>query len=146
MPKRVKRVIHSKEEVAAAMKKNVDFQRKMAFIKEKFWPALCEAASSVEDAGHLLTGWNNQIMQEYLAGMKEKKAIDLRLEDKLSKDSPKYLQYLELVRLFNDLSLFEVKEYIEGMREEIQLFLREENEKRSLKDLHTRWADEITKP
>lgn len=145
MSKRVKRAVHTKEQVAEAMKKNAEFQRKITFIKEKFWPALCEASTSVEDATHLLTGWNNKIMEEFLIDMKTKKLHDLRLQDKLSKDAPNYLKHLALVDLFNDLSVFEAKEYIEGMKEEISLFQREEMEQRPLNSLQVKWADEITK-
>jgi len=137
------RVNKTKEEVLADMKKNVDFQKKMTFIKEKFWPALCEASQNIEDAGILLQGFGNMIMQEFLGMMKERKLTDLKLQLKLDVQNDKYLENQKLLELFEDLNVFEAREYIEGMRSEIETFKADEMKSRPLSSLKTKWIDEI---
>lgn len=125
------------------MKANVDFQKKMAFVREKFYPALCEAASSIEDATMLLSGFNTVLMQEFLGIMKEKKVSELSLGGKLDAMSDKFKENTALLDLFTDLTVFEAKDYIEGMKGEIELFKSEEMRERPLSSLKTKWADEL---
>lgn len=133
----------TKEELLADLKANGDFIMKMKFTKEQFYPALCEASTSIEDAGQLLSGFNTTIMQEFLGLMREKKISDLNLEEKLDKDSPKFEKNKELLGLFADMSVFDAKDYIEGMRNEIALFQQEEMRERPLSSLQTKWMDEL---
>lgn len=132
----------SKEEILADLKNNADFQRKMQFTREVFYPALCNASTSIDDAVILLSGLNTQIMQEFLASMKEKTVKDLQLDGKLDKDNPKYAESQVLLAIFNDMTVFDAKDHIEGMRGEIQLFLTEEQKKRPLSDLATKWLED----
>ena len=137
------RVPKSKEQILAEMKNNATFKAKMAFIKERFWPALCKSSTSIEDATILLEGFNTAMMQEFLADMKNKSVKDLNLQLKLDAMSDKFLENQELLNLFQDLSVFDAKDYIEGMRNEISLFLREEQKERSLSSLKVKWIDEL---
>ncbi len=141
--KKEKRVILSKEEVLAKIKGNAAFMDKLKFVKERFWPALIEGTTSIEDATALLSGFNTQIMQTFLAEMKNKKMSDLKLETMLDKTNPLYDKHIAMISLFDDMSVFDAKDYIEGMRGEIDLFKREEFETRSLSTLKTKWADEL---
>ena len=138
-----KRVPKTKEQILKDIKANADFQKKMAFVKEQFWPALCEASTSIEDAQILLQGFNNVIMQTFLELMKEKKLSDLNLTTKLDAQSDKFLENQKLLALFSEMSVYDAKDYIEGLRNEIQLFLTEEQKKRSLSDLKTTWIDQM---
>jgi len=138
-----KRANKSKEEILAGLKQNADFQKKMKFIKETFFPALCAASQSIDDAQILLTGFNNQVMQAFLGKMKEVYVKDLQLDAQLDKDNPKYAENQILVAHFQEMPVFEAKELIEGMKNEITLFLTEENKKRPLSELQTKWLDEI---
>ncbi len=138
-----KRAVKSKEEIVAEMKGNADFQRKMEFIKTKFWPALCKASTNIEDAQMLLEGFNTAIMQAFLGDMKKKSVKDLELGLKLDTQSDRYLENRDLLELFSDQTVFEAKEYVEGMKGEISLFLREEQKERPLSSLKVSWIDEI---
>ncbi len=137
------RVQKTKEQILSEMKSNVDFQKKMTFIKEKFWPQLCKASSNIEDAQILLEGFNTAMMQEFLARMKETNVKDLNLSLKLDAMSDKFQENRDLLELFQDLTVFEAKDYIEGMRNEIQLFLREEQKQRPLESLKPKWVDDF---
>ena len=61
--KKVKQVHKTKEQILAQLKANTEFKAKMSFVKEKFYPALCKASTSIDDATILLSGFNNVIME-----------------------------------------------------------------------------------
>lgn len=143
MGKKEPRAQKSKEQIIADLKSNEEFKRKMTFTREVFWPALQEASLSIEDAQNLLYGFNTTIMQEFLSFMKEKTIKDLKLEDKLSVMSDKYEANKHLLAIFNDLSVFEAKELIEGMKNEISLWISDEMRGRPLATLNSRWIDQI---
>lgn len=137
------RAVKTKEEILAEIKANGDFQKKMAFTRGQFFPALCKASTSIEDAQTLLAGFNTQIMQEFLGLMKEKKMGDLNLQLKLDVGGDKYLEFQAMLDLFKDMSVFEAKDCIEGMRAEIQLWLQDEQRARPLAEITTKWIDEL---
>lgn len=141
--KKKKQVFRKKEELLAELKNNKVFQEKITFAREKFYPALCKASVSISDAQILLSGFNTTIMQEFLALMKQKKLGELNLAEKLDKTNPKYLESVALLSLFEEFSIFDAKDQIEGMRSEIDIFLRDESEARSLESLLTKWADQL---
>lgn len=136
------RVNKSKAEILAGMKESADFQRKMKFVKESFYPTLCEASTSIDDATLLLSGFNTQMMQEFLARMKETKMKDLNLISKLEVTADKYLEYQKLLALFDEMSVFEAKDIIEGLRGEIDLFKAEEFKDRPLASLKVTWVED----
>lgn len=133
----------TKEELIADLKSNEKFQEKMKFTREVFYPALCAATTSIDDASILLSGFNTTIMQEFLGLMKEKTLKDLDLDKKLEPTNLKFQESKDLLALFNDMSVFDAKDYIEGMRNEIQLFLTDEAKNRPLSSLKTKWIDEL---
>lgn len=135
-----KQVYRKREEIIGDLKKNKVFQEKMKFAREVFYPALCQATKSIDDAQIFLGGFNTALMQEFLSLMKDKKMSDLSLESKLSGMSP---EYKPVVSIFNDMTVFDAKDHIEGMKTEIQLFLTEENKSRKLSELHTKWLDQL---
>ena len=115
----------------------------MKFIKESFYPALLKATTSIEDAVQNLTIINSVMMEKFLGFMKEKKFSDLDVYSNLSKDDPKYEDLKADVDLFNGMSVFEAKEYLEGMKQEINLFIADEQKVRGLDTLPTKWIDEL---
>lgn len=137
------RVNKTKEQLVAEMKQKADFQKKMAFIKEKFWPALCKASANVEEGEMLLEGFNTAVMQAFLGKMKETNIKDLGLGAKLDATSDKFLENRDLLALFSEMSVFDSKDYIEGMRNEIALFKRDEFKTRTLESLQVKWIDEL---
>jgi len=132
----------SKAEILEEMKKNHEFRKKMKFTKEVFYPELVNVSDNIQDAIMLLSGLGGMILSEFLEGLKGKKFSELNLEEKLAKDNPKHEQFKKFLAIFNDLSAFEAKDLIEGMKQEIELFIKEENETRSLSSLKTKWVDE----
>lgn len=138
-----KRVNKSKEQILSDLKNNAEFQKRMAFVKEKFWPALCEASANIEDAKILLTGFNNVVMQSFLALMKEKSIKDLNLGSKLDAMNDKFLENQKLLDLFTEMSVYDAKDYIEGMKAEIDTFLTDEMKERPLSSLKVKWVDQV---
>ena len=136
------RVNKSKAEILDGMKKNAEFQKKLAFTKEKFYPALCKASANIEDAGLILAGFNTQIMQSFLEKMKDVKLNELNLQLKLDVKADNYLEFQDLLALFQEMSVFEAKDLIEGMRGELELFKTEEWKARPLESLKVTWIDE----
>lgn len=133
----------TKEELLNNLKGNKDFQVKMKFTREKFYPALINATTSIDDASILLSGFNTIIMQEFLGLMKEKKLGDLKLDTKLDPTNEKFKASKDLLNLFKDMSVFDAKDHIEGMKNEIELFKNEEMKERGLETLKTKWIDEL---
>ncbi len=141
--KKEKQMLKTKEQMLEELKANTAFVFKMKFIKEEFWPALIEASTSIEDAEMLLSGFSTAIIQEFLAGMKDKKLSDLKLHDKLDKNNVKYAENIALLDLFNDHTIFDAKENIEAMKNEIGIFINDEKRARTLDTLKTKWVDEL---
>jgi ribosomal protein L7/L12 len=139
----MKRKNKSKEELIKELKNNQKFQEKMAFTREKFFPALCEATTSIDDALQNLSIINTVLMEKFLGQMKEKKFADINIADNLDTKDSKYGALKAMLELFNDMSLYDAKDLLEGMRNEINLFLTEENKSRSLAELKTKWIDEL---
>lgn len=133
----------SKDELLAELKQNKDFVKKMDFTRNSVYPRLIDATTSIEDALEQLYMINSVIMQGFLELMKEKLTKELKIVDKLSQTDPKYLAMKTFLELFDEKSVFETKEVLEGLRNEINLFVSEENKKRSLADLKTTWIDEL---
>ncbi len=136
------RIQKTKEQIIADIQNNYKFQENMKFAKEKFFPALCKSSKSIDDATMFLASINNILMESFLGFMKEKTFGDLKLIDKLDNKDDKYMDTVALLELFNDKSVFDAKELLEGMRTEIQLFINEENKVRPLTDLKTKWLDD----
>lgn len=137
-----KKPVRTKEQIISDLRANKDFQSKLQFTKEKFWPALCKASTSIDDANLLLNGFNTTLMQEFLGLMKEKTIKDLKLEERLDGTNERKGEFMELLSIFDGMTVFEVKDHIEGMRNEIALFLTEEQKKRQLIELKPQWLDE----
>lgn len=142
MPKN-KQVHKTKEQLLSDLKNNEQFKAKMAFTREKFYPALVEASTSIEDAMTNLSSINTVVMQTFLGFMKEKKFGELDMVSKMDEKAPKFEEIKAMLALFNEMSVFEAKELIEGMRAEIGLWCQEDNRMRNLKDLPKRWIDEL---
>lgn len=142
MPKKT-RVNKSREQILSDLKKNAEFKKKIKFVKELFFPALLRASKNVDDAQMTLTGFNSAVMQAFLAKMKEVKVKDLNLEPQLSLENDKLEESKEMLHLFDELSVFEAKDYIEGMKNEIALNQSEFWKTKTLSDLPMRWLDEL---
>jgi hypothetical protein len=133
----------TKDELIADLQKNAVWMAKIKFIKETFYPALIKATTSIEDALQNLTIINSVMMEKFLGMMKEKKFKELDVYSNLSKDDPKYEDLKAMLGLFDEMSVFDAKEYLEGMKQEINMFILDEQKVRSLDTLPTKWIDEM---
>lgn len=137
-----KRALRSKEEVLAQLKGNQDFQKKMEFVREKFYPALIKASRSIDDAQSFISSLSTMMMQKFLEVMKDTKFTDLKLVDILDPKDDKYEALKEMLALFDDQNVFDARELIEGMKSEISLFINEELKDRTLDTLKVKWIDQ----
>ena len=131
----------TKEEIAKGIRDVQEVRRQRSFVKDKFFPSLIKASTSIEDAKYLLTSLGNMIMQEFLAQMKEKKFNELKLTEKLDSKSPQFEDIKTMVELFNDESIFTARELVEGMQNEIETNVTDELKARKLDSLKTNWFD-----
>jgi len=133
------------EQILEQSRKKSEWVNKMKFIKEQFYPALCKATTSIEDAMQNLSIINTVIMEKFLKRMKEVTMRDIDVYTNLTPSDPQYEALRDMLQLFDEMSVFEAKEYFEGIKAEISLFLQDEQKERPLSDLKTKWIDEITK-
>lgn len=138
-----KRVVKSKEELLKEIQGNVKFQEKLKFTKEKLYPAVAEASDNIDDAKMFLSSINNVLMERFLERMKKLTFKDLQIVEGLDPKGEKFGKYEKLLRLFDDMSVFDAKDYIEGMRNEIDVFITDEMRTRPLSSLKAKWIDEL---
>jgi hypothetical protein len=131
----------SKEEIALGMQRVQEAKRLRAFVKDKLYPAIITTSTSIDDAKFLLGSFSNMMMEQFLAKMKETKFIELKLHEKLDKNSPKYKEFIELLALFADENVFTSRELIEGMKNEITMFIDNELKGRKLETLKTNFLE-----
>lgn len=131
------------EQILEQTRRNAEFKDKMSFVKNKFYPALCKATTSIEDALQNLTIINSVIMEKFLSRMKEVKIKDIDIYANLSLEDPQYDNLKEMLELFDDMSVFEAKSFFEGMKSEIGTFINDEQKQRKLEDLPVKWIDEL---
>lgn len=143
MKSKQKRQNKTREQLIAELKGNQKFVEKMKFTREVFYPHLIQASKSIDDAVSFLASINTVLMEKFLSYMKDKNFGELKLVDVLDPKDEKYEQLKAMLELFSDKSVFEAKELLEGMKQEISLFINEENKTRQLSDLKTKWLDEL---
>lgn len=137
------RVPKTKAEIIAGLKENKDFQRKIMFAREVFYPAIIKANPTVEEAGTWLSGFNSALMQAFLERMKEVKMSELKLGLKLNTMDDRFVEFGNIVSLFDDMTVFEAKDHIEGMRGEVDIWKRDEDHARPFSELQVKWSDEL---
>lgn len=135
------RVNKTKEEIARKMQ-NIEMVKEMRiFVRDQFYPALLKATTSIDDAKFLLSSFSNMVMEQFLAQMKEKQFVELKLHEKLDKASPNYKEYIDLLALFGDKSVYDTRELIEGMKNEIEMMVTTELKERKLDTLKTQFYE-----
>lgn len=135
------RVNKTKEQIEKEMKAKQRAKELRVFVKDKFYPALIDATTSIDDAKFLLGSFSNQVMEQFLSQMKEKKFIDLKLHEKLDKNAPNYKQFINLLALFGNENVYDTRELIEGMKGEIEMMVTTELKARKLDTLKTNWLE-----
>ena len=109
------------------------------FVKDKFFPILCEATDSINDADIFLQTFSTMLMDVFLGLMKEKKFVELNLIDKLDKNSPKFEVIKRLISSFDDMNVKDAQSIIEGMKQELRKFYTDEMKTRKLESLTVNW-------
>lgn len=102
-----------------------------------------EASDSIDDAKMFLSSINTVLMEKFLGEMKKLTFKDLKIIEGLDEKGEKFGKYQTLLALFDDMSVFDAKDYIEGMRSEIDVFITDEMRDRPLSSLKTKWIDEL---
>lgn len=141
-----KQVIHqnkTKAELITDLQKNAKWVAKMKFAREEFYPALVDLDESIDETKMFIGSINNIMMEKFLGFMKEKKFSELKLIEVLDKKDEKYEKYVDILNLFNEHSIFDAKDCIEGMKSELDLFVSDELKTRKFSTLKVRWLDEI---
>lgn len=131
----------SKEEILQGMKNVQKVKEYRTFVKDKFYPALLKATNSIDDAKFLLGSFSNMVMEQFLSQMKEKQFVELHLENKLDKKADNYKEYFEILTLFGDKNVYDVRELIEGMKGEIEMLITNEMKERKLDTLKTNFLE-----
>ncbi len=134
----------NKAELIADLQKNQDWVNKMIFVKTKFYPALLDLDSSVDDVKMWLSSVETVVMEKFLGKMKETKFVDLELKKVLVPTEDKYEKYIGILSLFDDMNTYDARDIIDGMRKEISQFEVDESRNKKLADLKTKWLDELT--
>lgn len=138
-----KHVLKTKEQLIADLKKSQKFVEKMKFAREVFYPALIKMDSSVDDTKMFLASINTVLMEEFLGEMKKMNFDDLKLGESLDPKDEKYQWYIEILKCFDGKNVFDAKDLIEGMRSEIETFENDMMKGMLLKDLPTKWIDQL---
>lgn len=82
-------------------------------------------------------------MEKFLGEMKKLTFKELKIVEGLDEKAEKYKEYKELLALFDDMSVFDAKDYLEGMKNEIDVFITDEMKNRPLSSLKAKWIDEM---
>lgn len=135
----MKRINKTKPEIKARMQDVEKAKEQRKFVRDVFFPALCESTDNINDADMFLQSFSTMIMENFLQIMKEKKFKDFNLSEKLSKDSPKFEAIQKMVHLFDEMNVRDAQDLIEGMKNELRTFYRDEMNERKLETLKTRW-------
>jgi len=139
-----KKQVHlTAEQLIEQSRRKAERDENLKFVKEQFYPALCKATTSIEDAMQNLTIINSVIMEKFLANMKEVTMKEIDIYTNLTPSDPQYENLKAMLELFDNKTVFEAKELFEGMKGEITLFLSDEQKERKLEDLKVKWIDEI---
>lgn len=130
-------VVRTKQQIEQGIKNVQEAQRLREFVKDKFYPLLLTATTSIDDSKYLLGSFSNMIMEQFLNQMRLTKFKDLELEKKLDPNSPQYQDYVKILAIFEDESVFSSRELIEGMKGEIEAMINNELKERKLDTLKT---------
>lgn len=127
----------TKAELVEYQKRVEEANRKKKILKEQVYPGIIKASTSIDDAKFFLTSLSSLMMESFLAEMKERKFKDLNLLNKLDKADKQYEDYKQFLSIFEEMNVFEAREFVEGVKNEIDLFINDEMKERKLETLKT---------
>lgn len=137
----MKKIPKTKEQIVQGLKSVQKVRKLRTFVKDKFYPILLTASTSIEDAKYILGSFSNMLMEQFLAKMKETKFEELKLEAKLAKDSPQYEEFKKIIAIFKGEDVYTARELIEGMKNEVDMMVTNELKSRKLETLKTNFFE-----
>ncbi len=120
---------------------------KKDFIKNKFYPALVGATTSVDEAGFLLQAMVALVMEEAMETLRAKhmKEIRNKIIKKLCPEHEREVEISHLVELFDKQTLFDARANLEGMKAVVEQMKIEDMQGRSLSTLKANWDKYLVK-
>lgn len=144
MPK--KKQLHlTTEQIIEQSNRQRKFKEKLSFIKEKFYPALILASENIEGAVQMLSILNTIMMEKFLGKMKETNMKEINLFTNVAADDPRHDEIETMLHLFDEMNVFEAKEYFEGVKGEIELFKQDYFKGKTLDELPVHWLGDEEK-
>lgn len=127
----------SEDEILAEMER----ARKRTFIRETFYPALVNATVSVDEAGMLLQAVVSLIMEDAMHTLRTKKISEIEtwLIEKLSDEDDTKFRVSELLKGFENMTLFEARGHFESMKSIIEQMKIDEMRGRKLDTMTPDW-------
>jgi hypothetical protein len=146
MAKKEKRAVKTKEEIAHGMEMQYEQTRQRKLIKERVYPFLLENSKSISDAKNLCYAASSAIESTYQMKMQEeqKRLSGLRLSDmEVSKNvnAEENKRDLDFLDFFSEEKVSTAAGLIQGLKQVIESFEREESIKRPLSSLPAELLD-----
>lgn len=116
------------------MRQREELGRLRSLVKNSVFPLVAELSTNIEDAQTFVAALSMAIKQSFNNQMITTKVSDLKIEDYLV-DNDKADRYRKLLDIIKDETITGALMVLDGFSNPIQLALKEENLKRSLKDL-----------
>lgn len=123
--------------------KEAEVKRQREFVKDKLYPLLLKNTKSIDDAKNYVYATNTAIKQAFHKMVSEEQVrlsksqvLVLNMNDIIDKD-PAFDRDRELIALFETESIGTADALLDGMKNALDSFIREETCKRELSTLKT---------
>ena len=142
MTKRAPRVQKSKEQIA----KELDVSRQKILVKEKLYPALVGATTSVDESKMLIQAITSLLMEEGMKVLREKKVSEIRASfvEKLCSEG-RSDEVDALLAVLDDETLFTARVLLEGMKQVVEQMIIDEMQSRTLNSFEPNWERMLSK-
>ena len=127
--------------------RRIEIKRKTNILVEKFYPALVNASTSIEEARMLVQATASLIMESVMETMKERKFKDIapQILKKLSPNGEREAEVKVMLDAFDEENLFVAREIIEGMTGAITQMINDEMQGRKLDTFKPNWDKMLNK-
>jgi len=123
-----------------SIKQREELGRLRKLVKEGIYPLVLETSDNIEDAQTFVAALSMAVKQSFNNLMTKTKVSDLEIGNYLI-DNEKSERYKRLLDIIKDETITGALMLLDGFSQPIQLALREENLKRSLKELNVDLLD-----
>jgi len=128
------------EQLKESIKQREELGRLRKLVKEGIYPLVLETSDNIEDAQTFVAALSMAVKQSFNNLMTKTKVSDLEIGNYLI-DNEKSERYKRLLDIIKDETITGALMLLDGFSQPIQLALREENLKRSLKELNVDLLD-----